>query len=535
LEIAWFTADGSSQCSAMQTYLVKQPDDADIPYRIKSLTGIRQEEMERAISKEEARELLARSLQSIDQPNICLAHYARFEMPFLQDLLQPASSSLPFDLICSFEIARRLFPNLPSRGIRAVAGYFGTGCSELKRADSHATATLAIWQGLQPHLSDLGLSSMEDLIRWIQKPPESKRTKYEYPLSRSKRLELPDVPGVYRMLSKNNAILYVGKATSLKQRVNSYFRGQTGKDSKTRELLSQVWDLSHTECTTALEAALLEADEIKRWDPPYNRALKRRERELVFYSRDLSSSSRSQDEMHVLGPFASTQVVAPLTKLDQSLRDNAFVTDIFFSQLPQVLLREGFELFCINESIERTEIRDSRSLLALGLYLYRQKIRQEKEQPREPEDDVERGEDTPLSSSLSPDVRTQSSVSTSSGTPEAPRAPSSSQTSTSFTAEEVSARFARLLRRIARQYLRAKSMTKLLHARVDYRQNNLDRSFILSNGTIVHESGNLTGTAQASPVPWSDLDIDTYDRMSVLLTELGKLQTQSGSSASQRT
>ncbi len=539
LEIAWFTADGSSQCSAMQTYLVKQPDDTEIPHRIKSLTGIRQEEMERAISKDEVKELLAQSLQTIDQPKICLAHYARFEMPFLQDLLQPALSCLPFDLICSFEIARRLFPNLPSRGIRAVAGYFGTVCSELKRAESHATATFAIWQGLQPHLSELGLSSMEDLIRWMQKPPESKRTKYEYPLNRSKRLELPDVPGIYRMLSKNNDILYVGKATSLKQRVNSYFRGQTGKDAKTRELLSQVWHLSYIECTTALEAALLEADEIKRWDPPYNRALKRRQRELVFYSRDFSSSSSLQDELHVLGPFASTQVVEPLTKLDQSLRDNTFVTDIFFGQLPQVLLCEGFELFCINEGIERSEIKDSRSLLALGLWLYRQKVRQEKDQRRKPADDAERTPDTfeqELSpqSQTDPDVPPDASVSTSSSKSEAPPVPSPALTSSSFTAEDVSARFTRMLRRIARQYLRSKSMTKLLHAKVNYRQNNIDRSFTLNKGTIVHQAENLIGTAHANPVPWSDLDIDTYDRMSVLLTELGKLQTQSGSSASQR-
>jgi DNA polymerase-3 subunit epsilon len=327
------------------------------------------------------------------------------------------------------------------------------------------------------------------------------------------------------MLSKNNDILYVGKATSLKQRVNSYFRGQTGKDTKTRELLSQVWDLSYTVCTTALEAAMLEADEIKRWDPPYNRALKRRERELVFYSRYLSSSSRSQDEVHVLGPFANSQVVAPLTKLDQSLRDNIFVADLFFSQLPQVLLSEGFELFCINEGIERHEIKDSRSLLALGLYLYRQKIRQQKEQQKEPEDDAERPEET---------IRQEPSDQMQTEPPEAPREPSPSLSPPSFTAEEVSVKFARMLRRIARQYLRAKSMTKLLDARVNYRQHNIDRSFTLSSGSIVDHSNDFTSAAQASAVPWSDLDIDTYDRMSVLLTELSKLQTQSGSSASQR-
>jgi len=518
LEIAWFVADGFAQRSTLHSYLVKQPDDAEIPYRIRSLTGIRQEEMQRAVTKDEVKKLLVQTLQELDQPNICLAHYARFELPFLLDLLQPESGSLPCQLLCSYEIARRLFPNLPSRGIRAVAGYFGTVCSELKRADSHATATLAIWQGLQRHLVDQGLDSMAELMRWMRQPPQSRRTKYEYPLSRSKRLELPDLPGIYRMLSKNNTILYVGKATSLKQRVNSYFRGQTGKDSKTRELLSQVWDLSFTACSTVLEAALMETDEIKLWDPPYNRALKRRERQLVFYSRNFSSSSNRQDDLHFLGPFASAEVVAPLTKLDQSLRENAFVTDLFFSQLPQVLLAEGFELFCISEGIERSEIRDARSLLALGLWLYRQKLRAQKEERRTKLLELE-------------DDGAEDEADTKKPTPQSEPPPSAA--SNSFTAEDVSSRFARLLRRIARQYLRAKSMTRLLHANVRYRQNNIERSLTLANGSLVHQPSAQARSEPATTMPWQQLNIDTYDRMSVLLTELTKLQTHSGSSSSQ--
>lgn len=320
------------------------------------------------------------------------------------------------------------------------------------------------------------------------------------------------------MLSKNNTILYVGKATSLKQRVNSYFRGQTGKDSKTRELLSQVWDLSFTACSTVLEAALMETDEIKLWDPPYNRALKRRERQLVFYSRNFSSSSNRQDDLHFLGPFASAEVVAPLTKLDQSLRENAFVTDLFFSQLPQVLLAEGFELFCISEGIERSEIRDARSLLALGLWLYRQKLRAQKEERRTKLLELE-------------DDGAEDEADTKKPTPQSEPPPSAA--SNSFTAEDVSSRFARLLRRIARQYLRAKSMTRLLHANVRYRQNNIERSLTLANGSLVHQPSAQARSEPATTMPWQQLNIDTYDRMSVLLTELTKLQTHSGSSSSQ--
>jgi hypothetical protein len=60
-------------------------------------------------------------------------------------------------------------------------------------------------------------------------------------VDRIKRLEFPNRPGVYRMLSQSGQVLYVGKATSLKSRVNSYFRGQKGRDRKKLEMLAQVW------------------------------------------------------------------------------------------------------------------------------------------------------------------------------------------------------------------------------------------------------------------------------------------------------
>ncbi|MFX6149426.1 nucleotide excision repair endonuclease, partial [Acinetobacter baumannii] len=76
-------------------------------------------------------------------------------------------------------------------------------------------------------------------------------------------LQLPDRPGIYRMLAQDGRVLYVGKATSLRSRVNSYFHGKT-QGKRKREMIAQVWDIQVTECGSALEAALLENEEIKR-------------------------------------------------------------------------------------------------------------------------------------------------------------------------------------------------------------------------------------------------------------------------------
>jgi len=76
-------------------------------------------------------------------------------------------------------------------------------------------------------------------------------------------------PGVYRMLDAKGAILYVGKARSLKQRVSSYFR-QSGLVAKTRALMQQMASVEVTVTNTEAEALILENNLIKTHHPRYN-------------------------------------------------------------------------------------------------------------------------------------------------------------------------------------------------------------------------------------------------------------------------
>src|SRR5262245_9778839 len=119
------------------------------------------------------------------------------------------------------------------------------------------------------------------------------------------RLSLPDAPGVYRMLRTSGDVLYVGKAASLRHRVNSYFRKQNGMHERTLEMLSQARRISFDVAPSALEAALFEADEIKRHQPPYNVALTVEDRALWFAPPDLSARSAHPSSNYPLGPFPS--------------------------------------------------------------------------------------------------------------------------------------------------------------------------------------------------------------------------------------
>jgi excinuclease ABC subunit C len=81
---------------------------------------------------------------------------------------------------------------------------------------------------------------------------------------------LPDKPGVYMMKDEHGKVIYVGKASSLRNRVRSYFqKGQT-LDSKTQVLVSKIKDIDWLVTTSDVEALMLECNLIKQYRPRYN-------------------------------------------------------------------------------------------------------------------------------------------------------------------------------------------------------------------------------------------------------------------------
>jgi excinuclease ABC subunit C len=85
---------------------------------------------------------------------------------------------------------------------------------------------------------------------------------------------LPDSPGVYRYYNKEDVLIYVGKAKSLKKRVSSYFNKQSQYNRKTEKLVSEIHRLEFTMANTEFDALLLENNLIKQNQPKYNILLK---------------------------------------------------------------------------------------------------------------------------------------------------------------------------------------------------------------------------------------------------------------------
>ena len=85
---------------------------------------------------------------------------------------------------------------------------------------------------------------------------------------------LPDSSGVYMMLDENGAIIYVGKAKNLKNRVRQYFQNSVTKTEKTMLLVEKICDFKYIVTANEIEALVLENNLIKEHKPYYNILLK---------------------------------------------------------------------------------------------------------------------------------------------------------------------------------------------------------------------------------------------------------------------
>ena len=129
---------------------------------------------------------------------------------------------------------------------------------------------------------------------------------------REKANSLPTAPGVYIMKDADGDVIYVGKSKKLKNRVTSYFVGQS-HSYKTHKMVSQVRSFDYIVCKTEIEALTLENVLIKKHQPKYNIKLKdaksypyikvtNEEYPKLFVTRD-----KKNDRAKYFGPYRSSE------------------------------------------------------------------------------------------------------------------------------------------------------------------------------------------------------------------------------------
>ena len=123
--------------------------------------------------------------------------------------------------------------------------------------------------------------------------------------------KLPSKPGVYIMKNKNDEIIYVGKAISLKRRVTSYFR-KTNKTERIKKMVSLIDHFEYIVVDNEAEALILECNLIKKNRPKFNVLLKD-DKTYPYIKIDIKSDFPNviitrrliNDESKYFGPYAN--------------------------------------------------------------------------------------------------------------------------------------------------------------------------------------------------------------------------------------
>lgn len=134
--------------------------------------------------------------------------------------------------------------------------------------------------------------------------------------------KLPDQPGVYIMHDEHDAIIYIGKAVSLRKRVHQYFQPSHDEGIKKAQMVRQIARFEYIVTDSELEALVLECNLIKEHRPKYNTML-RDDKTYPYirvtlgedFPRVLFSRQQKKDKSRYFGPYTSAGAVKDTIEL----------------------------------------------------------------------------------------------------------------------------------------------------------------------------------------------------------------------------
>lgn len=149
-----------------------------------------------------------------------------------------------------------------------------------------------------------------------------------------KENKLPEKPGVYFFLDDHDELLYIGKATSLRDRVKSYFTRDIieTRGPKIHLMLERIASLAYAQTDSVLEALILESNLIKAEQPPYNTDAKDNKsynhvvitkeifpRVLMVRGRDIEQKKFTDPIKYIFGPFPAGGALREALKIVRQL------------------------------------------------------------------------------------------------------------------------------------------------------------------------------------------------------------------------
>ncbi|GLU51225.1 exonuclease domain-containing protein [Dyadobacter frigoris] len=267
-EIAIRIHDGISVIDSYETLL---NPGLPIPLSIQSLTGINHE----MIKDSPAFSQKAAQIYQILSGCIFVAHNVNFDYSFVKHHLHLAGYELNTPKLCTVRLSRKIKPGLRSYSLGKLCDALGIPIQNRHRAGGDADATAILFEKL------INWDIRGDIQAMLKKT--SREQQLPPNLAKDNFMALPSCPGIYYFKDQSGKEIYVGKALDIKKRVSQHFTGHNPNQQR-QQFLRNIFSISFEACGNELMALILEAAEIQRLWPLYNRALKRPESRFALYS-----------------------------------------------------------------------------------------------------------------------------------------------------------------------------------------------------------------------------------------------------------
>jgi len=260
---------------------------------------------------------------------ILVGHNVRFDAAFIDhELRSHGFAALENPTIDTLVLARRTIAEVANYRLGTLTRELGIDVERHHRALADATATADLLVHCIRKLEDNGVftyGSLQDYLRLRATPRRRKSPgcgmapAAQLPVWTSILLDelhaVPSKPGVYLLKDAGDRIVYVGKSRNLRQRLRAYANAGAPAGAKLRALRGVVASFDYLVTGSEFAALLLEAQLVRRHDPPFNDRL-RNFHEFAFikfemgrWGRVLTTTRVVEDGARYFGPYRSMPAV----------------------------------------------------------------------------------------------------------------------------------------------------------------------------------------------------------------------------------
>jgi DNA polymerase-3 subunit epsilon len=215
---------------------------------------------------------VAKKIWDMTEGKIFVAHNVGFDYGFIKEEFNSLGAKYKRDTLCTVRLSRKLIPGKKSYSLGNLCESLGIDNSARHRAEGDAVATSKLFDILMqiksthPVYKNKGVDEL--MVRRIDNIKK-------YILNK-----LPEECGVYYFLDQEQNIIYIGKSVNVFNRAMNHFNT---KEQKGRKMLNELYNVDFVPTGSELIALLLEAEEIKKHKPKFN---KRRKADTFTHSID---------------------------------------------------------------------------------------------------------------------------------------------------------------------------------------------------------------------------------------------------------